>query len=118
MLPITRVCKVMADMKKLLFPALLGTLAACAGDPRDPADARLPGDEALSCEQIATERRVNEERMTNLARQKAISGSGNFGTSLINPSARRLSDGEQAEIDKLDLRNQWLNELGGTKGCG
>ncbi|MEM7177632.1 MAG: hypothetical protein AAF503_07995 [Pseudomonadota bacterium] len=105
-------------MKKLFFPAVLTTLAACAGDPRAPADARQPGDETLSCEQIAQERQLNEERMTNLARQKAVSGAGNFGTSIFNPSARRLSDGEQAEIDKLDLRNQWLNELGGTKGCG
>ncbi|MBY8975608.1 hypothetical protein KHP62_07320 [Rhodobacteraceae bacterium NNCM2] len=106
-------------MNRVLFLMVGVVLAGCSGNaPRDPSEAKRPGDETMSCIQLADERKLNNERMANLTRQKAISNSGNYGTSIFNPSARNLSDREQAEIDNLDLRNQWLNQLGGTKGCG
>ncbi|MEM7237613.1 MAG: hypothetical protein AAF501_07315 [Pseudomonadota bacterium] len=99
----------------MTFGALL---SACGVPPEERINAQQPGDAALACEAINTEKSNNDARIGDLTKAKALANAGNFGTSITNQSARSLSKPEQEEIDRLTARNAVLDDLGQQKGCG
>lgn len=105
-------------MKAIAVLMSLALVTACGVPPEDKINAQLPTDGAMTCEEIAAERVVNDDRIANLTKSKALSSAGNFGTSIGNQSARSLSDPDQADIDRLSARNAVLDDLSAQQNCG
>lgn len=107
-------------------PALAAVLlAACAARPANPVPLSRPGDEALSCEDMAREMERNRKAATGLAGAEDDVVSGNIaagvvGVALFWPAlfAMDLSNAEQIELRALNDRNDALRRRAARKGCG
>ncbi len=101
---------------------LLGSvaLAACV-ETRSPVlvDLKQPNDEPLTCEQIATEYKVNTEVATNkISKNKSADGQDILLGLFIWPGLADFKNADGNEGNALLDRNVLLREIAINKNCG
>ncbi len=106
--------------------AILGLLAisACQTRTAMPVHLAQPGDDALSCAEIADERLANRKKAAKLAKlDEGVAISNAFAMTLSQvwfwPAIMGvdMSDVEEIEARAIEQRNVRLAELAKTNGC-
>src|SRR5689334_22290672 len=88
-----------AAAKSLGVGLLLLSLEACGGRLGHPVAAVSATDEALSCEHLRAERRVNDARIADLEKERGNAAGNSFGMFLVNPLFMDFSRSEAKEIE-------------------
>lgn len=99
-----------------------GTLTGCAGKTPTPIPQEQPGDLDLTCDQIRTEIKANQQKTLDLVPKTNKTGKnialGVTGAFFIVPLFfMDFSDAERIEIQSYDLRNNYLMTLANKKRC-
>lgn len=102
------------------------SLAGCAPRPVTPVAMSQPGDDALSCAEIAAQTATNRDRAAGLLGLDRQVAQGNVvrGVAMAIPfgglaagASMDLSNAEQVQARALLDRNQRLDMLARDKGC-
>ena len=101
---------------------LLLSLAACAGRSAQPVTEVRSHDDALGCDHIEAEARVNLRRVESLVGERDAAQGRNVAFMLLMPIVAvpffmDLSSTEQEEIQALEARNKRLAKLAEEKDC-
>ena len=98
--------------------AVLG-LGACAAREVTPVAMSQPGDEQLGCAELNRQLAANEQDVRELLKQdKAVERTNIVAGVLPLPMLMDFSNEEQVKARALLDRNEKLNYLVKTKGCG
>ena len=107
------------------FLALLLLLAACGARQTTPVAMSQPGDEELSCDQIAAQISRNEAEAIRLIGEEEDVESGNVAAGVVAGAlvawpvllAIDMSDAERIQYRALRDRNTNLGRLQQQQGC-
>ena len=98
----------------LLFAVLV---IACGHRPSNPTPISQPGDNQLSCTELAQQMADNHQKALILAGKDEDLESQNVAAFLLFTPAIDLSNTEQIEYRALEDRNKNLARLREQKGC-
>ncbi len=111
--------------KSISISLLMLALAACGARSSNPVAISQPGDDALSCEQIARQVTANNKLAVEKAGGDEATvdtnvAAGAVGALIFWPAmfAIDLSNAEQIELRALRDRNRTLENIYKQKGCG